>query len=89
MPDLTAFGPLDLVAAAFSTPLFSLLLAGLLAAGFLIILTRPREDAAPTELSDDVRRSLRRRYLPERRTLSIAAFCATRKSQVENLNCGS
>lgn len=74
MPDLTAFGPLDLVAAAFSTPLFSLLLAGLLAAGILIILTRPREDAVPTEQSDDVRRSLRRRYLPERRTLSIAAL---------------
>ena len=74
MPDLTAFGPLDLVAAVFSTPLFSLLVAAVLAAVILIIRTRPRENTTPTELPDDARRSLRRRYLPERRTLSIAAL---------------
>lgn len=86
MPHLTAFGrPLDHVAASFSTPLFSLLLAALLAAGILVILTRPRENASPIDLSDDVRRSLRQRYLPERRTLSIAALAVIILFVAENL----
>ena len=42
--NLFSFGPLELVAAAFSLPLFSLVIALLVAGGILLVASRPRRE---------------------------------------------
>ncbi|WP_429458933.1 hypothetical protein [Microbacterium sp. ZKA21] len=75
--------------AAFSTPVVSLVLAALIAAGVLVFATRPSEGPAPRDdLSEAVRRSLRRRYGPERRTVMIVSIAVIILFLVEHLVSG-
>src|SRR6478752_544232 len=84
--NLFSFGPLELVGAAFSLPLFSLVIALLVAGGILLIASRPlREDHGAGQLSEQAARSVRTRYLPEHRALGIASIAVIVLFAVENL----
>ena len=84
--NLFSFGPLDLVAAALSLPLFSLAIALLVAGGILLLASRQRrEDRDARQLSERAARSVRTRYLPEHRALGIAAIAVIVLFAVENL----
>lgn len=78
--------PMELVAAAFSTPLFSLVIALLVAAGILLLASRRAlEDRAPAQLSGAAGRAVRARYLPELRGLGIAAIAVIALFAIENV----
>ena len=84
--NLFSFGPLELVAAAFSLPLFSLVIALLVAAGILVVASRPRrEDRGAEQLPEPVTRSVRTKYLPEHRALGIAAIAVIVLFAVESV----
>ena len=83
---LFSFGPLELVAAAFSLPLFSLVIAVLVAGGILVVASRPRrEDRGARQFSEPVARSVRTRYLPEHRALGIAGVAVIVLFAVESV----
>lgn len=67
----TGFTPIEMVGAAFSTPLVSLVIALVVA---VIIVAFSSSHSAQGALSEAAVRSVRARYLPERRTLGIAAI---------------
>ena len=83
---LFSFGPLELVAAAFSLPLFSLVIAVLVAGGILVVASRPRrEDRGAGQFSEPIARSVRTRYLPEHRALGIAGVAVIGLFAVESV----
>ncbi|WP_102193286.1 hypothetical protein [Microbacterium aurantiacum] len=86
LSSIFSFGPMALVGAAFSQPLFSLLLALLIAGGVSVIASRPRRahhGVAP--LPGPIARSVQARYLPELRGLGIAAIAVIIVFAVENV----
>lgn len=67
-----SFSPLDLAEAALSSPLFSLVIALVIAGGLALVASRP--GSATTRLdSNEFAASVRVRYAPEHRALMVAA----------------
>ena len=84
--NLFSFGPLELVAAAFSLPLFSLVIALLVAGGILVVASRPRrEDRGAGQFSEPIARLVRTRYLPEHRALGVAGVAVIVLFAVESV----
>lgn len=76
----------DLVAAAFTLPLFSLVVASLIGAGIALVATRPRgEGSRAAPRTEAVARSVATRYLPERRKLAVGAIAVIVVFAVENV----
>lgn len=76
-------GPADIMGAALSLPFVSFVLAVLLVGGILV--TTGVRNRRPERPSADVARSIRARYLPERRTLSLAAAAVILAFGAENV----
>jgi len=70
------FSPLDLAGAAFSSPLFSLIIALVAAGGIALIASRPGRGSTRLE-SGEFPASVRTRYAPEHRALGVAALWVT------------
>lgn len=71
----SGYSPIELLSAAFSTPLFSLVIALVLAGGVLVHASRPtRKHRAGVPLPEALARSVGARYAPERRTLGLVAI---------------
>lgn len=80
-----SFGPMELVAAAFSSPLLSLAIAVAVAGGILLNASRPGRDHGTSQLSEAAVRSLRARHVPELRALGLAAIAVIVLFAVENV----
>lgn len=81
-----SIGPTEIVAAVFSLPLISLVLALIVAGGILLVASRPRRQiCGSAQLSEAAARSIRMRYLPEDRALGIAALGVVILFAVENV----
>lgn len=77
------FGPADVLDAALSLPFTSFVLAVLVVGGTLI--TTGMRNRRPARPSADVARSVRARFLPERRALSLAAVAVIVVFGAENV----
>ncbi len=89
LSSIFSFGPMAVVNAAFSQPLFSLLLALLIAGGVTVVASRPRsEHHGVALLPGAIARSVEARHLPELRTLGIAAIAVIIVFAVENVVLG-
>ncbi|MEZ3161622.1 hypothetical protein AB1K54_13920 [Microbacterium sp. BWT-B31] len=79
------FGLIDWVGAAFSSPLVSLALAVLAAGVFLVFVGARGRRRELVSLSEAAARSVRSRYMPERRILGIAALAVIVVFAAENV----
>ena len=80
------FGPLELVGAAFSLPLLSLVIAVIIAGGILLFTARQRyEGRAAVPIPLPVAQSVTARYLPEQRALRVIAIAVAFVFAVENI----
>jgi hypothetical protein len=83
---ISSISLIDLVAAAFRLPLFSLIVASLIAAGVALAASRLRDERSSAALhTETVVRSVAARYLPERRALGIGAIAVIVVFAVENV----
>ncbi len=78
----TAFSPIEMVGAAFSTPLVSLAIALMVA---VVIIAFSSSRSGHASMSESAVRPVRARYLPERRTLGIAAIAVVVVFVAENV----
>lgn len=82
---LSSFSPTDLMGAAFTLPLFSLVVASLFVAG-LLVAARLRGGLSGTAPHiDAVARSVAARYVPERRALGVGAIAIIVVFAIENV----
>lgn len=84
--DLSSISPVDLVAAAFSLPLFSLVVASLVTAAGLLVARRSRAsrgEAAPHR--EAVAPAIAGRYVPERRSIAVGAVAVIVVYAIENV----
>ena len=86
---ILSIGPTEIISAAFSLPLFSIVVAVIAAGGILLVASRRRHhDRGPAQPPEAAARSIRMRYLPEHRTLGIAAIGVCVLFAVENVMRG-
>lgn len=76
----------DLPGAAFTLPLFSLIVASLIGAGVALVAARPRgESSRAVPQPEGAARSVESRYLPEHRALGVGAIAVIVAFAVENV----